>query len=246
MRKVLLLVLCIFLGASLFAQAPLKRPAKAKPQKVQVAKPQSQPAKPKQTRGTINGHEWVDLGLPSGVKWATCNVGANSPEDYGDYFAWGETQPKENYDWSTYKWCNGTHDSQNKYCTSSSYGIVDNKKTLEASDDAAYVQWGSGWRMSTREELAELNDKCTWTWTTQNGVNGYKVTGPNGNSIFLPAAGWRYKGDLNGAGSHGGFWSGSLYESSPRYACCLNFYSDRYEWNCSDRDYGIAVRAVFR
>ena len=246
MRKVLLLLLCIFLGTSLFAQAPLKRPTKAKPQKAQVARPQSQPAKPKQTRGTINGHEWVDLGLPSGVKWATCNVGANSPEDYGDYFAWGETQPKGTYDWSTYKWCNGTDDSQNKYCTSSSYGIVDNKKTLEASDDAARVQWGSGWRMPTLAEFEELKSKCTWTMTTQNGVNGYKVTGPNGNSIFLPAAGCRYEGDLYYAGSHGNYWSSSLYESNPRSAYCLRFSSDVYSWYDYSRYDGQSVRAVVR
>jgi hypothetical protein len=133
-------------------------------------------------------HEYVDLGLS--VKWATCNVGATKPEEYGDYFAWGETTPKDAYDWSTYKWCNGGPSTQTKYCTNSSYGTVDNKTTLDLSDDAACANWGGSWRMPTRAEQDELRNNCTWTWTTQNGVNGYKVTGTNGNSIFLPAAGY--------------------------------------------------------
>ena len=136
-----------------------------------------------------NGHEYVDLGLPSGLKWATCNVGATAPEEYGDYFAWGETETKATYDLSNYKWCNGTYESMTKYCTNSEYGIVDNKTTLELSDDAARVNWGGSWRMPTKAEQDELRntDNCTWEWTTQNGVNGYKVTSKkNGNSIFLP------------------------------------------------------------
>ena len=103
-----------------------------------------------------NGHEYVDLGLPSGIKWATCNVGATTPEEYGDYFAWGETQPKDYYDWSTYKYCNGDEYSITKYCTRSTYGTVDIKTTLELSDDAARVNWGGKWRMPTIEEQKEL------------------------------------------------------------------------------------------
>ena len=94
-------------------------------------------------------HEWVDLGLTSGTLWATCNVGATAPEDYGDYFAWGETEPKEDYSWSTYKWCNGSYKTQTKYCTNSKYGTVDDKTELEPEDDAAFVNWGSTWRMPT-------------------------------------------------------------------------------------------------
>ena len=116
--------------------------------------------------GVENGHNWVDLGLS--VKWATCNVGATTPEGYGNYYAWGETKPKSTYDWSTYKYCNGDRYSMTKYCTNSEYGIVDNKTTLELSDDAAHVNWGGSWRMPTKAEQDELNN-CTWTWTGPAG-----------------------------------------------------------------------------
>ena len=133
--------------------------------------------------------EAIDLGLPSGTKWANMNVAASTPEEYGGYYAWGETEEKDNYSWSTYKWCRGSYDTQTKYCTDSSYGTVDNKTVLDPEDDVAHVKWGGTWRMPTLDEQKELLNKCTWNWTTQNGVNGYKGTGPNGNSIFLPAAG---------------------------------------------------------
>ena len=194
-----------------------------------------------------NGHEYVDLGLPSGTKWATCNVGANSPEEYGDYFAWGETEPKSYYGWSTYKWCNGSYDTQTKYCTSSSYGTVDNKTTLDLSDDAAYVNWGSSWRMPTKAEYDELinTSYTTWTWTTQNGVKGYKVTSKtNGNSIFLPAAGCRDDSDLYNAGFGGGYWSSSLSTGNSYDACNLDFYSDEVDSYYGNREYGQSIRPV--
>lgn len=128
-------------------------------------------------------HEAVDLGLS--VKWATCNVGADSPEEYGDYYAWGETEVKSEYSWETYKWSNDSADSFTKYCQ------ADNKIILDSEDDVAHVKWGGNWRMPTMDEVNELCDKCTWEWTTVNGVAGQLVTGPNGNSIFLPAAGLR-------------------------------------------------------
>ena len=193
-----------------------------------------------------NGHEYVDLGLS--VKWATCNVGANSPEDYGDYFAWGETEPKTTYSWSTYKYCNGTYKTITKYCTKSSYGTVDNKTTLELSDDAAHVNWGGKWRMPTRAEQDELRDtnNCTWTWTTQNGVKGYKVTSKkNGNSIFLPAAGSRDDDYLFDAGSGGGYWSSSLNTSESNFASIVGFDSSNENlYYGSNRHYGRSVRAV--
>ena len=195
--------------------------------------------------GTLNGHEWVDLGLPSGLKWATCNVGATKSEEYGDYFAWGETQPKETYNWSTYKWCNGSFDTQTKYCTDSYYGTVDNKTVLEAADDVATANWGGSWRMPTTEEQQELINNCTWTWTTQNGVNGYKVTSKsNGNSIFLPAAGCRYNSDLRYAGSYGYCWSSSLNTYSLGSAHNLSFGSSGVGWYGSNRCYGQSVRPV--
>ncbi len=188
----------------------------------------------------------VDLGLPSGTLWADRNVGADAPEAYGDYFAWGETETKDNYAWSTYKWCNGSDRTQTKYCTNSSYGTVDNKTVLELEDDAAYVNMGAEWRMPTLTEQIELLDNCTWEWTTQNGVNGRKVTGPNGNSIFLPAAGYRYGSSLSSAGSYGYFWSSSLNESHPYGAYILYFYSVSYDWGYYGRYYGRSVRAVVR
>ena len=189
-----------------------------------------------------NGHEYVDLGLS--VKWATCNVGANAPEEYGDYFAWGEVEPKESYDWSTYKWCNGSNDTQTKYCTNSSYGTVDNKTVLDKEDDAAAVNWGGAWRMPTTEEQDELRSNCIWTWTTQNGVNGCIVTGPNGNSIFFPAAGNRNDSDLYNAGSYCYYWSSSL--AGRQYVA--------YSWSFDSssvvgrgghgRKFGLSVRPV--
>ncbi len=193
-----------------------------------------------------NSHEYVDLGLS--VKWATCNVGAESPEEYGDYFAWGEVEPKETYSWSTYKWCNGSYDTQTKYCTNSDYGIIDNKTVLDASDDAATANWGGAWRMPTKEEQDELRTECTWTWTTENGVNGYRVTsnkeGYTDKSIFLPAAGYRGGSSLNDAGSDGYYWSSSLSTDYPNFAYELDFYSDYVDWNDYIRYYGQSVRPV--
>ena len=190
-------------------------------------------------------HEYVDLGLPSGTLWATCNVGASSPEDYGDYFAWGETEPKDTYNWSTYKWCNGSSDTFTKYCTSSSYGMVDGKTELDPEDDAAYVNWGEKWRMPTYYQLDELKTECTWTWTMRNGVNGRMVIGPNGNSLFLPAAG--YHGTVfDDIGSRGGCWSRTLrYPNNPTYAYNLDFHSSGWGWYFAmGRAVGSTVRAV--
>ena len=184
---------------------------------------------------------YVDLGLS--VKWATCNIGATTPEGYGDYFAWGETEPKTNYSWSTYKYCNGLSSTLTKYNTDSSRGTVDNKTTLDLSDDAARVNWGGNWRMPTRAEQDELRKNCIWTWTTQNGVNGCKVTSKtNGNSIFLPAAGYRGSASVLNGGSYGYYWSSSLYESGPSYAYTLYFGSEI--WSSYGRNYGLKVRAV--
>ena len=191
-----------------------------------------------------NGHEYVDLGLS--VKWATCNVGASAPEEYGDYFAWGEVEPKEYYDWSTYKY-GSDYDELTKYCNDSYYGkdgFTDNKTVLDPEDDAATVNWGGAWRMPTKAEQDELRNNCTWTWTTQNGVNGYKVVGPNGNSIFLPAAGYMYEGTLYYAGSYGNYWSSSLRTDIPGYAYSVGFGSDFVAWRSDGRLNGRSVRPV--
>ena len=188
-------------------------------------------------------HEAVDLGLS--VKWAACNVGAENPEDDGDYYIWGETKPQSTYDWSTYKWCYGSDTTLIKYCTDNSYGAVDKRTTLELSDDVAHVKWGDNWRMPTDNELNELINNCTWTWTTQNGKNGYKITSKtNGNSIFLPAAGCRNGSRLEDAGSLGCYWTSSLDASSPEYAYYLDFHSDDARMICSTRAFGQTVRPV--
>ena len=174
------------------------------------------------TSASIERHEYVDLGLS--VKWATCNVGANKPEDYGDYFAWSETQPKSEYGESTY--------------SRTAYPI-----TLPLSDDAARANWGGSWRMPTMAEQDELRKKCKWKWTTQNGVNGYKVTSKkNGNSIFLPAAGFRTDSSL-GAGRRAEYWSRSL--ESMCFPYTLSFSPDKVALrSVTPSCYGVSVRPV--
>ena len=191
-----------------------------------------------------NSHEYVDLGLPSGLKWATCNVGASSPEDYGGYYAWGETEEKSWYHWNAYKWCKGTIDTLTKYCRRSSYGTVDNKTVLDPEDDVAHVKWGANWRMPTFEEQIELRNYCSRKWTALNGVNGYEVTGPNGNSIFLPAAGYRGGSSLYDSGSGGYYWSSSLSGDQSYYVFSSYFDSSYYGWDYSKRDIGLSVRPV--
>ncbi len=189
--------------------------------------------------------EAVDLGLS--VKWANMNVGAITPEDYGDYFAWGETEPKKEYSWLNDKLGLGTDYNSlfSKYVTNSSYGTVDNKTVLDPEDDAAHVNWGGSWRMPTDEECDELINNCTWTWTTENGVKGGKLTGPNGKSIFLPAAGYRYDVDLVRAGSHGYYWSSSLDTDDPARAWFVYFYSGNVLRRSYQRWYGLSVRPVY-
>ena len=196
-------------------------------------------------------NEWVDLGLPSGTLWATCNVGAEKPEEYGDYFAWGETTGYNNgktiFAWSTYKYCNGSSTTMTKYCTSSSYGTVDNKTELETMDDAVTANWGSGWQMPSIAQCQELinSSYTTTTWTTQNGVNGRKITSKsNGNSIFLPAAGYRGDTSLSRAGSGGYYWSRSLRTDNSQYGCSLYFYSSSINPSYDGRYYGQSVRPV--
>ncbi|MBO4499861.1 MAG: hypothetical protein J5732_06360 [Bacteroidaceae bacterium] len=215
-------------------------------------------------------YEYVDLGLS--VNWATFNVGATRPEAYGDYFAWGETEPyyeagyaqenpqahwkdgkSDGYNWFNYKWCNGTYDSLTKYNTKSDKGTVDNKTVLDPEDDVAHVKWGGSWRMPTKEEQYELFNNCTWTWydsgnTEFNGVAGYKVTsnkdGYTDRSIFLPAAGFRGGTYLIDGGSYGLYWSSSLYTESPHGACSLIFDSGNHGADSLDRGYGFSVRPV--
>ncbi len=203
----------------------------------------------------------IDLGLPSGLKWASFNLGATRPEEYGDYYAWGETEPyyssqdpltwkegkEAGYYWSSYKWCMGAYYTLTKYCTDSRYGyngFTDGKTVLDPEDDAAHVNLGGKWRMPTDDEWTELRENCTWSWTTQNGVDGYLVTGPNGNSIFFPAAGNRNNTNLDDAGSNGNYWSSSLNTGFPSCAMGVGFRFGSVLRNLYDRSLGQSVRPV--
>ena len=185
-----------------------------------------------------NGHEWVDLGLS--VKWATCNVGAKTAEEYGNYYAWGETKPKDAYSGSssvTY----GLNNSDLK-----AQGIIDEDGNLTSSYDAAAANWGGDWKMPTIAEMNELESKCTWEWIKQNGVRGYKVTGPNGNFIFLPAAGcWSYTSFTDGSCGYTYYWSSTHDSSTSNYTAFLKFDSGShgvfYGNICY---YGCSVRPV--
>ena len=217
------------------------------------------------SKGEENGHAWVDLGLPSGTLWATCNIGATNPEDYGDYYAWGETQTKEAYALSTYFDTNDGGNTFEKY--NHNGGLTE----LETSDDVASQTWGGKWQMPTQDMIAELSSQCYWVWTTTyNGksVNGYIVykaktdadkgakvySGRSPSSdydvatdphLFLPAAGLRWGSGLNGAGSYGYYWSRSLDPSRSDSACYLYFYSGLvWDGNANDRGHGFAVRPV--
>ena len=188
------------------------------------AQPRKEPVK--QRPNTINGHEYVDLGLS--VKWATCNVGADKPEDYGGYYAWGETETKSSYDEDN--------------CETREKKIGDIGGT---SRDVAHVKWGGTWRLPTLDEIEELEDNCDYEWTTLNGVKGGKYTSrKNGNSIFLPAAGGRRGTSLYSAGEYGIYWSSTPIEGDTQHAYCLYFYSGYHDWIWYDRDYGRSVRPV--
>ena len=201
-----------------------------------------------QADGEADGHGYVDLGLPSGTLWATMNIGANSPEEYGDYFAWGETSPKDVFKWDNYQWSNGTRFNKLiKYCTNSSYGyngFVDDKTELEPEDDAATANWGSQWCMPSAEQLDEIISQCNWQWTTMNGVNGYRVS-KNGKSIFFPAAGYYFGDTLYSTGNISYYWSRMVNASKSYQAYYLWFHSQgNLERNYGDRDTGFSVRAV--
>ena len=190
----------------------------------------------------------VDLGLPSGVKWASCNVGAMNPEDYGNYYAWGEVLPKMDYSWETYKYANYANgDGITKYCSDASYGVKDNKKTLTPNDDAAHVNWGGKWRMPTLAEWEELyNDKyCRMIVTTQNGIEGVLIKSRiNGNSIFLPYAGLRKSSHLDYDEASGFYWSSSLYGNKSSSAWHFYFSQDFSDKTYSTRIRGFSIRPV--
>ena len=201
--------------------------------------------KEERTGGGSADDDWVDLGLPSGLLWATRNVGATSPGDYGDYFVWGETTPKSSSEWSNYRYCHGGPLQLTKYCSDSPYGyngFTDNLTILQPGDDAATANYGG--RTPTLVEWQEMMDNTTSQWTTQNGVNGRRFTGANGNSLFLPAAGYLWGSSLNEAGSYGSYWSSSLVKDNPDYAFCFVFDSSSLGMLDDSRVDGFPVRAV--
>lgn len=251
MKKIMFLFLMLIVASGVFAQTPQEQKVTKTMNGSELGKYIREKDLEDKTvtitytivpNGKHNGHEYVNLGLS--VKWATCNVGATTAGGYGDYYAWGETVTKRNFYWSNYKWCKGDYNNMTKYCTNSEHGTVDNKKTLSTTDDVARVKWGGNWRMPTQAELDELRTKCKWIWTTKNSVSGYKVVGPNGNSIFLPAAGARSEGELYHAGYQANYWSSSLTEYYPSSARFLGFYSEGVSIGSGDRKSGISVRPV--
>lgn len=194
-----------------------------------------------------DSHEYVDLGLPSGTLWATCNVGASCPEECGDYFDWGEIAPKEEYTYENYKWWYYDENGYryiSKYNTKSNFGPVDNKTELEPEDDAAYVNWGTLWRMPSLEQVVELVNSCSWQWTQKNGVIGHLLTGPNENTMFLPAAGYYDGSSPEYVGTYGIYWSRSLYSYLPDRAFALYIDSQYTDSEDFSRYYGHVIRAV--
>ena len=263
MKKILLFLLLAVFSLGVSAQAPSKKcpvcglsipkcqykgkhpkkkpapTAQTQQQPSKPAKPTSVPTPTRPTTGTLNGYDWVDLGLS--VKWATKNVGASSPSDYGDYFAWGETQTKSRYDESN---CFDCLDDEGK-----SWGTykIGGKTSISPTSgrDTARENWGGTWRMPTEAEFKELCNKCDWTWTSIGGHYGYKVTGPNGKSIFLPAAGWRYGTGKNNVGVNGTYWSSTLSSLVSFYARGLYFNSSYHSmYDDINRSYGQSVRPV--
>lgn len=209
----------------------------------------------------VESRDYVDLDLPSGTLWATCNLGASCPEGYVDrYYAWGETaiHPDKSYRWNNYKYSNGDIVGDRwvgitKYCNDSSYGLngyTDQLTELEAVDDVATAKWGEDWKTPTLEQAMELSSECTWTWTTLNNVEGYRVKSKKSErSIFLPACGCRWSEWLEGpgiSGYHGGcYWTSTLYTNSPTNAWYIHAYKDRGgEISHQARSYGFQIRPV--
>lgn len=200
-----------------------------------------------QAKSSIPIPEAVDLGLPSGLKWASFNLGASKAEESGYYFAWGETQPKDVYNWSTYQLCaEGTYNTLTKYCNDSSRGyngFTDGKNVLDLEDDAANFNLGGGWRMPTLEDITELINNCSWLWINQENVDGYQVTSKsNGNSIFLPVTGQMKENTRTG---NGGAYYSSTLANDPGVARLLAFSKSSYYTNVAvDRPFGLAIRPV--
>lgn len=202
-----------------------------------------------QLSGEENGHGYMDLGLS--VMWAHVNMGAEVVGEYGDFYAWGETEPKDYFSYDNYKYCKreGTAYKYLKYCTDPSSGPVDGLTTLEPEDDAAHVQWGGSWRMPTKEEWIELREKCTWKYSHENNKKGWTVTGPNGNKIFFPLAGGQTWNEISSRGSAGYYRSATLGEKYSSTTYIVIMFSDDDDesavtWSDGSRAFGQSIRPV--
>lgn len=187
--------------------------------------------------GLTSTFGYIDLGLPSGLLWAKCNLGATSPEEFGSYYAWGEISDKVNYSWDTYTYYNDS--------VFTKYNGSDGLSILETSDDAATARLGVNWRIPTKAEFDELLNNCTATFTASNGVNGYQFTGPNGNSIFLPMAGGRDADGLLSSGESGFYWLSSLYSDDTDFAWGFLIDSESAYATSYYRMYGQTIRPVY-
>lgn len=200
-----------------------------------------------QLSGEENGHGYMDLGLS--VMWAQVNLGASMIGEYGDYYAWGETETKDYFWYNTYKYCEGRQNTYTKYCINPSEGKVDSLTTLELEDDAAHVQWGGSWRMPTKEEWIELREKCTWKYSHENNKKGWTVTGPNGNKIFFPLAGGQTWNEISSRGSAGYYRSATLGEKYSSTTYIVIMFSDDDDesavtWGDGSRAFGQSIRPV--
>lgn len=229
-----------------------KEEKKAEPKAEKKPEPAPAPkAEKKEESGSLTaaGKAMVAVDLGLSVKWASCNLGASQPFESGDFYAWGEVAPKDDYSWETYKHCNKSEKAITKYYPEDKQFVndgcfFDNKAKLDKADDAASKNLGGKWRMPTKEEIEELKEKCQWQWLSGNGRKGYIVKGPNGKSIFLPAAGYRSGSSLSPEGTNGYYWSSALYASSPTGAWCLNYSSSSVYFDSLSRYYGRCIRPV--
>ncbi|MBO4773054.1 MAG: hypothetical protein J5595_11000 [Bacteroidales bacterium] len=193
-------------------------------------------------------HLHVDLGLPSGTLWAFTNLGAALPEDFGDYYAWGEVDYKSDYSWNTYKYVKGGDATKfTKYCAQATIGnakYTDTLVVLEAQDDVATQKWGADWCMPTREQFDELKKECTWKWTVRNGKNIIEITGKNGNKLYMPAAGCHFNKSRSLVGSNGYYWSSSISDKGSGRGACFTFSQNDMEVSVRARNIGNTIRPV--
>lgn len=229
----LFIITLLLLPTATFAQSQISRSSKSSSVRTHNKPVKTVSSTKRSLKGIINGHEYVDLGLASGTKWATCNIGAFSPEEYGNYYAWGETSRKSNYNPDT----------------SITYGEPFDEISSSPQYDAARVNWGGSWRMPTKAECEELLNNCRWTYETKNDVNGYCITGLNGNSIFLPMTGSCDYTSQYDVGSDGLFWSSTpCADNFNGYNNILSYYLGLDNNSCGmhrgNRRYGMAIRPV--